>query len=60
MHLGEVQYGNIGSKDRLDFTVVGPAGNEVSWIEAMCRPLGNARAPEELLTLMPPEASEED
>ena len=40
MHLGDVQYGNIGSKDRLDFTVVGPAVNEVSWIEAMCRPLG--------------------
>jgi adenylate cyclase len=39
MHLGDVQYGNIGSKDRLDFTVVGPAVNEVSRIEAMCRPL---------------------
>ena len=30
-------YGNIGSKDRLDFTVVGPAVNEVSRIAAMCR-----------------------
>ncbi len=39
IHLGDVQYGNIGSKDRLDFTVVGPAVNEVSRIEAMCRPL---------------------
>jgi adenylate cyclase len=39
IHLGEVQYGNIGSKDRLDFTVVGPAVNEVSRIETMCRPL---------------------
>jgi len=39
MHLGDVQYGNIGSKDRLDFTVIGPAVNEVSRIEAMCRPL---------------------
>jgi adenylate cyclase len=39
MHLGDVQYGNIGSKDRLDFTVVGPAVNEVSRIEAMCRSL---------------------
>ncbi len=39
MHLGDVQYGNIGSKDRLDFTVVGPAVNEVSRIETMCRPL---------------------
>ena len=37
LHVGEVLYGNIGSRDRLDFTVVGPAVNEVSRIEAMCR-----------------------
>jgi adenylate cyclase len=37
LHLGDVFYGNIGSKDRLDFTVVGPAVNEVSRISAMCR-----------------------
>ena len=30
-------YGNIGSEDRLDFTVVGPAVNEVSRIASMCR-----------------------
>jgi adenylate cyclase len=32
-----VFYGNIGSEDRLDFTVVGPAVNEVSRIASMCR-----------------------
>ncbi len=37
LHLGVVFYGNIGSQDRLDFTVVGPAVNEVSRIAAMCR-----------------------
>jgi adenylate cyclase len=37
LHIGEVFYGNIGSEDRLDFTVVGPAVNEVSRIAAMCR-----------------------
>ena len=37
LHLGEVFYGNIGSKDRLDFTVVGPAVNEVSRIAGLCR-----------------------
>ncbi|WP_049225304.1 adenylate/guanylate cyclase domain-containing protein [Sinorhizobium meliloti] len=37
LHIGEVFYGNIGSQDRLDFTVVGPAVNEVSRISAMCR-----------------------
>ena len=30
-------YGNIGSKERLDFTVVGPAVNEVARIAALCR-----------------------
>lgn len=37
LHVGEVFYGNIGSDDRLDFTVVGPAVNEVSRIASMCR-----------------------
>jgi adenylate cyclase len=37
LHVGEVFYGNIGSKERLDFTVVGPAVNEVSRIAGLCR-----------------------
>ena len=37
LHVGDVFYGNVGSKDRLDFTVIGPAVNEVSRILAMCR-----------------------
>jgi adenylate cyclase len=37
LHVGEVFYGNIGHDDRLDFTVVGPAVNEVSRISSMCR-----------------------
>jgi adenylate cyclase len=37
LHVGEVFYGNIGHEDRLDFTVVGPAVNEVSRIASMCR-----------------------
>lgn len=37
LHVGEVFYGNVGSADRLDFTVVGPAVNEASRIAAMCR-----------------------
>ncbi len=39
LHTGEVMYGNIGSRDRLDFTVVGQAVNEVSRMEEMCRSL---------------------
>ena len=37
LHVGDVFYGNVGSKDRLDFTVIGPAVNEVSRILAMSR-----------------------
>ena len=36
LHVGDVFYGNIGSIDRLDFTVVGQAVNEVSRIVSMC------------------------
>lgn len=39
LHLGEVLYGNIGASERLDFTVVGPAVNEASRLQALCRPL---------------------
>jgi len=37
LHFGEVFYGNVGSRERLDFTVIGPAVNETSRIAAMCR-----------------------
>ena len=37
LHLGEVLYGNIGSAERLDFTVLGPAVNEAARLERMCR-----------------------
>ena len=36
LHLGDVYYGNVGSADRLDFTVIGPAVNEAARIEALC------------------------
>ena len=42
LHLGEVLYGNIGTSERLDFTVLGSAVNEASRIEGLCRPLGRA------------------
>lgn len=42
LHIGEVFYGNIGSDTRLDFTVVGPAVNEVSRIVSMCRSVDRA------------------
>ena len=42
LHIGEVFFGNIGSDERLDFTVVGPAVNEVSRIASMCRSVDRA------------------
>lgn len=39
LHYGTVSYGNIGTDDRLDFTVIGPDVNLVSRIERLCREL---------------------
>jgi adenylate cyclase len=39
LHVGQVLYGNVGAVDRLGFTVIGPAVNEVARIEALCEPL---------------------
>ncbi|MCA9687950.1 MAG: hypothetical protein KC457_37675, partial [Myxococcales bacterium] len=33
LHVGEVIYGNIGVPERLEFSVIGPAANEVARIE---------------------------
>jgi class 3 adenylate cyclase len=39
LHVGRVIYGNIGAADRLDFTVIGPAVNLVSRVEAVAKAL---------------------
>ena len=39
-HIGEVEYGNIGTSSRLDFTVMGPSVNLSSRLESMCKSLG--------------------
>jgi adenylate cyclase len=40
LHLGEVTYGNIGTPERIEFTVVGAAANEAARIESLCKTLG--------------------
>jgi adenylate cyclase len=39
LHIGTAIYGNIGAADRLDFTVIGPAVNLVSRVEAVAKTL---------------------
>jgi uncharacterized protein (DUF427 family)/class 3 adenylate cyclase len=40
LHLGEVNYGNIGVEGRLDFTVTGPAVNQVARLEQVSKRSG--------------------
>ncbi len=40
LHEGEVTYGNIGTAERLEFTVIGEAANRAARIESLCKELG--------------------
>lgn len=42
LHAGDVLYGNIGGKNRLDFTVIGPAVNTTSRMQGMCSAVDQA------------------
>ncbi len=44
LHSGAVMYGNIGGRDRLDFTVISSAVNETSRLESLCKSLGTRLA----------------
>jgi adenylate cyclase len=39
LHTGTVMYGNIGIRERIEFTVIGKAANEAARIEAKCKEL---------------------
>ena len=53
LHEGEVLSGNVGSRERLDFTVIGPAVNELSRIQAMSRSLDQPILAESVVVLGP-------
>jgi adenylate cyclase len=40
LHLGRVLYGNIGTPERLEFSVIGAAANEAARIESLCKETG--------------------
>ena len=40
LHLGDVAYGNIGVRERLEFTVIGASANEAARVESLCKTLG--------------------
>jgi adenylate cyclase len=39
LHAGQVMYGNVGTARRLEFSVTGPAANEVARLEGLCKKL---------------------
>ncbi|TGL73799.1 adenylate/guanylate cyclase domain-containing protein [Leptospira yasudae] len=40
LNVGDVVYGNVGAKDRLDFTVIGNAVNQAFRVESLCKDFG--------------------
>jgi adenylate cyclase len=60
LHFGRVVYGNIGSPDRLDFTVVGSTVNHASRLEGMAKTLGRrAVCSPEVANALPEDATED-
>ncbi len=60
LHVGQVMYGNVGTDRRLDFTVIGPAANEVARLDGLSKKLRtpivasanfNDQSPDELTAL---------
>ena len=42
LHVGDLMYGNIGIPERIEFSVIGPAANEVDRLQELTKELGHA------------------
>ncbi len=42
LHIGEVLYGNIGTPERVEFSVIGQAANEVCRLQDLCKEIGRS------------------
>ena len=51
LHVGDVSYGNIGTIDRLDFTVIGPAVNLAARLTTLCGEIGETAVLSEAVAL---------
>ena len=56
LHRGDVNYGNVGVPGRLDFTVTGPAVNEVARLEGLSKQLGRTVVASERFAALVPDA----
>ncbi len=41
LHVGDLMFGNIGIPERIEFSVIGPAANEVARLEGLTKALGH-------------------
>lgn len=41
LHLGEIEFGNIGTRQRLDFTAIGPTVNHASRLQELTKSVGH-------------------
>jgi adenylate cyclase len=58
LHVGEIQYGNIGGSSRLDFTAIGPAVNLAARLETLTSPLGKRLLVSEAFSQLTTQATE--
>ncbi len=42
LHIGEVLYGNIGTPERVEFSVIGHAANAVCRLQDLCKEIGRS------------------